>query len=346
MILNLLRKNILNLRPYSSARDEFQGEATTWLDANESATTLPNMPLGINRYPASQLKELRKQIANLKEVDVSQVFIGNGSDEAVDLLFRIFCNPAKDKALIFPPTYGMYGVCAAVNDVEVIESQLDGEFNINLKDFEQKSAQNPKLTFICNPNNPSGNTQKVDIIRQIIEKSKGIVVVDEAYIDFCPNKSVIGWINQYSNLVVLQTLSKAWGLAAARVGLAFASPEIISIMNKVKFPYNVGKPSMDIALCVLKQEEAMKARVRETLETLDKLAKDLENLPQCVKVYPSEANYLLVKFKESQEVYRKLASNGIVVRDRGSQPGCEGCLRITVGTKKEVEVLLNILKQF
>ncbi len=345
MISNLLRKNILNLKPYSSARNEFEGEASTWLDANESPSPLPEMPVGINRYPASQQVVLKNQIAKLKGVDVSQVFIGNGSDEAVDLLFRMFCNPAKDKALIFPPTYGMYGVCASVNDVEVIESQLDCEFNINLKDFEQKNTQKPKLTFICNPNNPTGNVQNAKIIRSVLEKSEGIVVVDEAYIDFCPDKSVIEWINKYPNLVVLQTLSKAWALAGARIGLAFASPELISVMNKVKFPYNVGKPSIEMALKALKEEEAKVAKVRETLQIRDNLAMELEDIPQVVKVFPSDANYLLVKFRESQKMYKQLASNGIVVRDRSNQPGCEGCLRITVGTKEEVNKLITCLNE-
>lgn len=345
MISNLLRKNILNLKPYSSARDEFDGEASAWLDANESPSALPEMPVGINRYPASQQVVLKKQIANLKGVDASQAFIGNGSDEAVDLLFRMFCNPAKDKALVFPPTYGMYGVCASVNDVEIIESQLDGEFNINLKDFEQKNTLKPKLTFICNPNNPTGNVQNTKIIKSVIEKTEGIVVVDEAYIDFCPDKSVIEWINKYPNLVVLQTLSKAWALAGARIGLAFASPELISVMNKVKFPYNVGKPSIEMALKALKEEEAKVVKVRETLQIRDNLAMELADIPQVVKVFPSYANYLLVKFREIQKVYKQLASNGIVVRDRSNQPGCEGCLRITVGTKEEISKLTDCLKK-
>jgi histidinol-phosphate aminotransferase len=346
MITNLLRENIKNLKPYSSARDEFEGEASIWLDANESPTSLPNLPNGINRYPAAQLKELKKQIALVKGVDTSQVFIGNGSDEAVDLLFRCFCNPDKDKALVFPPTYGMYNVCAAVNDVEVIESQMDESFFINLNSFEKRNEEAPKLTFICNPNNPTGNTQSAETIRRIIESSKGIVVVDEAYIDFCPDQSVIKWINNYPNLVVLQTLSKAWGLAGARVGLAFASPEIIGVMNKVKFPYNIGKPSIDIALNALNMSGLMRERVNENFSNKQLLINGLRQLQIVEKIFPSDANFILAKFSDQKSVYIALAQNGIVVRDRNSQPGCERCLRITVGTKEEVEKLLNTLKQF
>ncbi len=341
---NLIRLNISSLKPYSSARDEFEGNASIWLDANECPAALPNLPEGINRYPASQLQGLRDEIAKVKGVNVSQLFIGNGSDEAVDLLMRCFCQPATDKILVFPPTYGMYGVCAAVNDVLVIESMLDSDFNINTKDFEDKNLQRPMLTFICNPNNPTANTQNAEIVRQIIEKSAGIVVVDEAYIDFCPEQSVISWINQYPNLVVLQTLSKAWGLAAARVGMAFASPQIISVMNKVKFPYNVGKPSIDIALKALQQSDEMVKRTKELVDNKNWFTNELKSLPMVQKVYPSDANFLLVKFDNARQAYSKLASSGIVVRDRSTQPGCEGCLRITVGTREEVKKVIYCLK--
>jgi histidinol dehydrogenase len=342
--INLLRNNIKSLKPYSSARDEFEGEASVWLDANESPTPLPNLADGINRYPDPLQKDLKMQLAKVKNVATNQIFIGNGSDEAVDLLYRCFCNPTIDKVLVFPPTYGMYSVCAGVNDVEVIESKLDENFNINLNDFQEKNRSNPKLTFICNPNNPTGNTQKPDTIRQIIEQSTGIVVVDEAYVDFCPDKSVLSWINRYPNLVVLQTLSKAWGLAGARVGLAFASPEIIGVMNKVKFPYNVGKPSLQIASMALLIEKSFKERVDEITTNREKLVKSLENLPIVKGVFPSEANFLLVKFDNPKEIYTYLAQNGVVVRDRSTQPGCQGCLRITVGTKEEVEKLLSCLR--
>lgn len=343
-VSNILRPNIQNLKPYSSARDEFVGEASIWLDANESPTPLPNLTDDINRYPDPLQRGLKNAIAKIKGAEENQIFIGNGSDEAIDLLFRCFCNPAVDKTLIFPPTYGMYGVCAAVNDIEVIESMLDEEFNINLSDFEEKQRLKPKLTFICNPNNPTGNVQNAETIRQILEKSEGIVVVDEAYVDFCPEHSVISWLNLYPNLVVLQTLSKAWGLAGARIGLAFASPEIISVMSKVKFPYNVGKPSIDIASKALNSEKLMRQRVNEIIVNRNILVNALGKISIVKNIYPSEANFLLVKFNNPKEIYNLLAQNGIVVRDRSSQPGCKGCLRITVGTKDEVEKLIDALK--
>jgi histidinol-phosphate aminotransferase len=345
MISKLLRENIRNLKPYSSARDEFDGNASVWLDANESPTVLTGLPPEINRYPDPLQRILKQQISRVKNIKENQIFIGNGSDEAIDLLSRIFCNPSQDKAMIFPPTYGMYSVCAAVNDIEVVESNLDCNFNINLNDFSEKNRAKPKLTFICNPNNPTGNTQNAETIKQIIETSEGIVVVDEAYIDFCPEKSVITWINQCPNLVVLQTLSKAWGLAAARVGLAFASPEIIAVMNRVKFPYNVGKPSIDIALSALQMEDIMKNRVNDILANREYLALELSEISNVIEVFPSNANFLLVKFKNSKMAYSRLASNGIVVRDRSSQPGCEGCLRITVGTREEVDKIITCLNE-
>lgn len=345
MISNLIRDNIRKLTPYSSARDEFEGNASIWLDANESPTVLKGLPPEINRYPDPLQRDLRQQISSVKNIEENQIFIGNGSDEAVDLLFRIFCNPSQDKAMIFPPTYGMYGVCAAVNDIEVVESNLDCNFKINLNDFREKNRAKPKLTFICNPNNPTGNTQNAETIRQIIETSEGIVVVDEAYIDFCPENSVVSWINRYPNLVVLQTLSKAWGLAGARVGMAFSSPEIIAVMNRVKFPYNLGSPSIEIAERALQLGSLMKNGVENVISNREFLTKKLCEIKGVVKVFPSDANFLLVKFKDSQQVYNYLANNGIVVRDRSNHPGCEGCLRITVGTKGEVDKIITCLNE-
>ncbi|MDY0197299.1 MAG: histidinol dehydrogenase [Tenuifilaceae bacterium] len=344
-VRSILRPNIQNLKPYSSARDEFEGEASIWLDANESPIPLPNLTEGINRYPDPLQRELKKSIATIKGTNENQIFIGNGSDEAIDLLFRCFCNPTADKVLVFPPTYGMYGVCAAVNDIEVIESMLDEVFNINLKDFEEKQRLKPKLTFICNPNNPTGNVQNAEVIRQVLDNSEGIVVVDEAYVDYCPEHSVLNWLNLYPNLVVLQTLSKAWGLAGARVGLAFASPEIISVMNKIKFPYNVGKPSIDIASKALNSKEIMRQRVDEIILNREMLVNALTRVSAAEIIYPSETNFLLVKFSNPKGIYNLLAQNGIVVRDRSNQPGCKGCLRITVGTKNEVKKFIDVLKQ-
>lgn len=345
MIQNLVRPNILNLKPYSSARDEFKGEASVWLDANESPVVLPGVQTGLNRYPEPLQPVLKERISKIKGVAAENIFIGNGSDEAVDLLFRVFCEPGLDKALVFPPTYGMYGVCAAINDVQVMESLLDEQFSTNMTDFGRKNLESPKLTFICNPNNPTGNVQSHDIIKQIIETSKGIVVVDEAYIDFCPEQSVLSWIEQYPNLVVLQTLSKAWGLAAARIGLAFASTPIIKLMNAVKFPYNVGKPSAEAAISVLDRYSEMKNKTKETSVLRDRLAEKLMAFTFVEKIFPSWANFLLVKFRESEKIYQFLAGKGIIVRDRSNQPGCSGCLRITVGTETENQTLLKELKE-
>ncbi len=345
MIENLVRPNILNLKPYSSARDEFKGKASVWLDANESPVVLPGVQTGMNRYPEPLQPELKEKISRIKSVPANRIFIGNGSDEAVDLLFRVFCEPGRDKALVFPPTYGMYGVCAAVNDVQVIESLLDEQFSINLKEYGRKTMENPKLTFICNPNNPTGNVQSHETIRRIIEASKGIVVVDEAYVDFCPEQSVLSWIEQYHNLVVLQTLSKAWGLAGARIGLAFASPEIISVLNRVKFPYNIGKPSIELASSALDQEQEMKEWVGEIINQRNLLMNSLSAFTFVEKIFPSSANFLLVKFRESEKIYQYLAGKGIIVRDRSKQLGCKGCLRITVGTQTENKTLLKELKE-
>lgn len=347
MIENLIRPNIRSLKPYSSARDEFEGEASVWLDANEKPEALPGLMQGINRYPSPLQPNLRYQISQEKGINPDRIFIGNGSDEAVDLLFRVFCNPGQDKALVFPPTYGMYGVCAAVNDVMVIESLLDENFHIRLDDFEEKNKRSgPKLTFICNPNNPTGNVQSPEMIRQIIGESRGIVVVDEAYVDFCPEQSVLPWIDLYPNLVVLQTLSKAWGLAGARIGMAFSSPEIIQVMNRVKFPYNIGKPSIEAAVAALTQGRFMQQRVEEIIEQRGLLSESLSNLPSVEKVFPSSANFLLVKFSESDKIFRYLAGKGIVVRDRSTQAGCAGCLRITIGSETENQTLINALKNF
>lgn len=347
MIENLIRPNIRSLKPYSSARDEFEGEASVWLDANENPEALPGLMQGINRYPSPLQPDLRYQISKEKGINPDRIFIGNGSDEAVDLLFRVFCNPGQDKALVFPPSYGMYGVCAAVNDVMVIESLLDENFHIRLDDFKEKNkVSSPKLTFICNPNNPTGNVQSPETIRRIIEESKGIVIVDEAYVDFCPEQSVLPMIDLYPNLVVLQTLSKAWGLAGARIGLAFASPEIIQVMNRVKFPYNIGKPSIEAAIAALTQGRFMQQRVEEIIEQRGLLSESLSNLPSVEKVFPSSANFLLVKFPESDKIYQYLTGKGIIVRDRSTQPGCAGCLRITIGSETENQTLINALKNF
>lgn len=344
MIQNLLRKNIRNLKPYSSARNEFDGEGSTFLDANENAMDLEGNSNGLNRYPFPLQRRIRSEISRIKSVSENQIFIGNGSDEAIDLLFRCFCEPARSNALIFPPTYGMYSVCAAINDVKITECQLNENFSITSAAFKTIENEKPNIIFICNPNNPTGNLQSHDTIRKIIESANGIVVVDEAYIDFCPEQSVLPWINLYPNLVVCQTLSKAWGLAAARIGLAFASPQIIEVLNRVKFPYNVGKPSAEMALKALGKQEIMLKRVAEVVAERQRLFSNLQKNEMVSRVYPSQANFLLVKVQNANETYSQLLKKGIVVRNRTNEPGCENCLRITVGAPFENELLLNALK--
>ena len=343
MIERLIRNNILSLKPYSSARNEYSGEGSVWLDANENPEALPGLVAELNRYPHPLQPALREKISAIRGVDPDSIFIGNGSDEGIDLLFRIFCNPGHDKALVFPPSYGMYGVSADINDAELIESPLDDTFNIDLSDALEKMKQNPKLTFICNPNNPSGNNQPPETIRQIVEASAGIVVVDEAYIDYCRENSVLEWVKEYPNLVVLQTLSKAWGLAGARIGLAFASPQIIGYMNRVKFPYNIGKPNMEAALAALGQADGMYQKVEKTITERKLLAQKLAGFQMVEKVFPSDANFLLVKFLDSKRAYNQLLQEGIIVRDRSNLPGCESCLRITIGTEQENLKLIETL---
>jgi histidinol-phosphate aminotransferase len=343
MINNLLRPNIRNLKPYSSARSEFKGEGVTFLDANESPTQLEGLPNGINRYPASLQNQIVKEVSRIKVVEENQIFIGNGSDEAIDLLIRCFCEPGKDSILIFPPTYGMYSVCASINDIKIVECRLNSNFGIDIDSF-QKICEIPSITFICNPNNPTGNTQSNEVIRQIIEKSKGIVVVDEAYIDFCSTKSVLPLINQYPNLVVCQTLSKAWGLAGARIGLAFACNEIIQVLNRVKFPYNIGKPSADLALHALKMEDLMRSRVANIVAERARIASELSKIEEVVKVHPSNANFLLIKVKNANRIYTELINKGIVVRNRTNELGCDNCLRITIGTNEENNGLIEAFK--
>ena len=345
-ISSLLRNNIRNLTPYSSARDEFMGEASVWLDANESPVALSDLPQGINRYPDPMQRPLRERIGQIKGVPAANIFLGNGSDEAVDLLYRCFCNPGVDTVLHFPPTYGMYSVCANINDVTIINSNLDADFNIDIDDFKRRQRDSTKLVFICNPNNPTGNTQPHATIRAVVEAARGIVVVDEAYIDFCPEETIIGWINQYPNLVVLQTLSKAWGLAGARVGLAFANSEIIKALNKVKFPYNIGKPSIDTALAALSKEDENRQRLQRIFDERITLLGRLRACPGVEHIYPTKANFVLVRVPKPKELYNHLVSKGIVVRDRSTQPGCEGCLRLTIGTPEENRVLIEEMVRY
>ena len=338
-ITKLVRKNIRNLVPYSTARSEFQGEASIWLDANESP-----YETGFNRYPDPNQTDLKREISQWKGISMDHIFLGNGSDEAIDLLFRAFCEPKRSETLIFPPTYGMYEVCAAINNVKVTRVPLTNDFTIPVKRAVSKvKGRRVKLTFICSPNNPTGNLIPKAQILELCKKARGIVVVDEAYIDFSIDQSVLDEVNNTKNLVVLQTFSKAWGLAGARLGVAYADPQIVGVLNSIKPPYNVNTLTQNLALENLAQRETKKAMVKALVEERDNLKKQLNQLKQVKKVYPSDANFLLVEFSDARKTYRQLLERGIVTRDRSGV--IPFTLRITVGTAAENKKLIAALQE-
>jgi histidinol-phosphate aminotransferase len=339
-IENLVRENIRNLKPYSSARDEFEGEASAFLDANESP-----YPTLYNQYPDPHQKKLKQKISELKNISSAQIFIGNGSDEAIDLLYRAFCEPGKDEVLIPQPTYGMYSVSANINNIKINTVSLTSAFDIDLNATINAITPNTKLIFLCSPNNPSGNLLSKEKIFNLLEIFNGLVIVDEAYIDFAISESFTSMISQYKNLVVLQTLSKAWGLAGLRLGMCFASKEIVSVLNKIKPPYNISSTTQTIALKLLNNHELKQKQVSEILEQRSLLAQALLSIKIVEHVYPSDTNFILVKVKSAKQVYHNLVSQGIVVRDRSSVLLCNECLRITVGTAVENKILLNELNK-
>lgn len=331
----IVRPNILALQPYSSARDEFKGAAAVYLDANEN-------PYGaLNRYPDPLQKQLKDSLSGIKNVAPENIFVGNGSDEAIDLCFRIFCEPGKDRALTFIPTYGMYKVSADINNIALDEVPLDADFQIDiLNTLPLLQDERLKIVFICSPNNPTGNN--LANIEQILQNFNGIVVVDEAYIDFSESASLSQKISQYPNLVVLQTLSKAWGLAAARVGLALADAKIISLFNKVKPPYNISRLNYEAAIAALAQPEVFEQQKQLLLRQRAILQKALLELHFVNKVYPSDANFLLVAVDDANGIYNQLVEKGIILRNRHSV--IANCIRITIGTPEENELLLTTLK--
>lgn len=335
----LVRKNVLALKPYSSARDEFEGEASVFLDANENPYSN-----NYNRYPDPHQRKLKEVISKIKSVKPDQIFIGNGSDEAIDLLFRAFCEPGVDNVIIPEPTYGMYSVSAAINAVDVKSVRLTADFDVDVEAVLKVAGANSKLLFLCSPNNPSGNLLSFEKVKVLIQKFNGIVVVDEAYIDFTGYEGFMPLLNQYSNLVVLQTFSKAWGLAGLRLGLCFASDEIISVLNKIKPPYNIGSHTQQIALEKLKGIDLKDIQVKEVISERTKLAAELKSIDKVVYIYRSDANFILVKIKSARQVYRSLLKKGIVVRDRSNVVLCDDCLRITVGTPEENSKLVEALR--
>ena len=337
----LTRPNVWALKPYSSARDEYSGvEASVFLDANENPYNTPN-----NRYPDPLQRELKALIAPLKGVKEENIFLGNGSDEAIDLVFRAFCRPGVDNVVAIDPTYGMYQVCAEVNDVEYRKMLLDVYYQFKASSLLSAIDENTKAMFICSPNNPTGNSLCRKEIESLLKKFDGLVVVDEAYIDFSSSESLLKDLEQYPNLIVLQTFSKAWGCAAIRLGMAFASPEIIAIFNKIKYPYNVNRLTQEEAMKVLKQPELIKAWVNTLLEERTRVMDEFVKLPCCVRVFPTDANFFLAKVYEATQIYNYLVSEGIIVRNRTNVALCNDCLRITIGTKEENDALLDALRK-
>ena len=342
---NVVRNNIRNLKPYSSARDEFKGEANIFLDANENSLGSPLLKW-YNRYPDPMQWKIKQKLSVIKQVPVDQVFLGNGSDEPIDLLFRCFCEPGVDEVIVFPPTYGMYEVSANINNVHLSKVPLTKEFQLDLEALESAIKPHSKIIWICSPNNPTGNSIDRQDIEMVLNNFDGLVVVDEAYINFSRQKSLVTDLADYPNLVVLQTLSKAWGLAGLRVGMAFASSEIIGYLNKVKPPYNISEPVQELALKALDEIGQVNDMILQLVEARKQLEQDFVKSPQVVKVFPSDANFLLVEFTQARAMYDYLVGKGIVVRDRSNVLLCDNCLRITVGTDAENLKLVDAINSF
>lgn len=341
-VQQLLRDNIRRLTPYSSARDEFTGQALINLDANENSLGSP-LTKWYNRYPDPYQHLVKEEISKIKGALPQNILIGNGSDECIDLLYRCFCNPAKDNVIICPPTYGMYEVSANINDVEVRKAPLLDDFQLNLAHIETLVDAHTKIIWLCSPNNPTGNSLNRQDIEMVLNNFNGIVVIDEAYINFSKQKSFVQELPEYPNLVVLQTFSKAWGLAGLRLGLAFASAEIIKVMNKVKPPYNISQVAQEMVLQAMKEVGQVNDMITELVAMRNALSEVLVQMPIVEKVYPSDANFILVKIKDARKVYEFLLSKSIVVRDRSNVLLCNDCLRITIGTEQENTALVDAL---
>lgn len=338
----LTRPNIWALKPYSCARDEFKGmKADVFLDANENPHSAP-----FNRYPDPLQEELKQMIAPLKGVPAKNIFLGNGSDEAIDLPFRIFCRPGIDNVVAIDPTYGMYEVCADTNDVEYRKVPLTEDFDIEPEKLLAACDENTKIIFICSPNNPTGNAFLTEKIEKVVSEFEGIVIVDEAYSEFSSQKPMRSLLAKYPNLIVLNTFSKAWGAAAIRLGMAFASEEIIGLFNKVKYPYNVNKLTQDKAKEILSDQTLLHRNIRLILEERTHLMQSVSVLPICNKVYPTDANFFLARMTDAVGIYRYLVQKGIIVRNRNHISLCGNCLRITIGTKAENVKLLAALRQY
>jgi histidinol-phosphate aminotransferase len=342
----ITRENIIRLKPYSSARDEYKGKEGIFLDANENTSGLIKGS-NYNRYPDPLQLDLKEKIGKVKGLPIENIFVGNGSDEAIDILFRAFCEPGKDNVIVCPPTYGMYEVSANINDAIIKKVNLLPEtFQLDTENILKAIDERTKLFFVCCPNNPSGNGVKWNDIKTILENFNGIVVLDEAYINFASYRSLIPELLNYPNLVILQTLSKAWGLAGLRVGLAFASQQIIDVFNKIKPPYNINAVSQQLSVKALDNIEEINSQIKATVSERNKLVKAFSEFSFLTKVYPSEANFILVKVNDAEKLYNYLASKQIIVRNRSKEVNCENCLRITVGTEEENKTLIKALKEY
>lgn len=336
---DLVRPNIWEMKPYSSARDEFHGSASVFLDANENPYNKP-----YNRYPDPMQWKLKDRIAELKEVDRNSIFVGNGSDEPIDLVIRAFCDPAVDCIVSIAPSYGMYEVAANVNGVEFRKVLLNDNFELDADKLLAEVDDWVKIIFLCSPNNPTGNSLDRDEIYKILKGFEGIVVLDEAYIDFSSEPSFVSELKKFPNLIILQTLSKAWGAAGIRLGMAFASPEIVAILNKIKYPYNVNMLTQEHALEILNSEQEMMNQLRSIMSERIRLQAALMDIPMVEKMYPTDANFILVKVGKADSIYNRLVRKGVIVRNRNKVSLCKGCLRITVGTPEENDALINGLK--
>lgn len=341
----ILRTNILNLVPYSSARDEFKGEASVFLDANENSFGSP-LNKNYNRYPDPMQLAVKTKLSTIKGVPPQNIFLGNGSDEAIDILFRAFCRPGIDNVIILPPTYGMYEVSANINDVALKKVLLTPDYQLDMEAIAEAIDENTKMIFVCSPNNPTGNSIIREDIETLIANFGGLVVVDEAYINYSRQKTLIQELTEYSNLVVLQTLSKAWGLAGIRLGMAFASEEIIEVFNKVKPPYNINEATQELALEALNNVDQVNEWIRETIRQREMVIAEMIEMPFVLEIVPSDANFILLKTTDARGIYTYLVERGIITRDRSKVQLCEGSIRITIGTPEENVLLINTLKAY
>ncbi|MGK7394016.1 MAG: histidinol-phosphate transaminase [Candidatus Cyclobacteriaceae bacterium M3_2C_046] len=341
----LLRSHFLDLKPYASARDEYSGKEGIFLDANENSLGSVISP-DYHRYPDPYQRDLKQALSKIKNVPPQHIFLGNGSDEVIDLMIRLFCQPLTDNILLFPPTYGMYSVSARINQVQVKEVQLKPDFQIDISAALKVIDDKTKLIFVCSPNNPTGNSLNEDVIVSLLDQFNGILILDEAYADFSQQESFSRYLTSYPNLVVMQTFSKAWGLAGLRLGMAYASTDIIHYLNKIKPPYNINSSTQALALKAIENEAVKNKYVSELLQQKNWLSQQLNQLDLVEKVHPSDANFLLVRMKQAQKVYHYLIEQKIIVRDRSNVLLCEDSLRITIGTATENQQLLEQLKSF